>query len=527
MRTATLRFPAFRVVAKGAAARRRRHRRRSPLLEPLEARTVLSTITVTSAADSGSGTLRAAIASAQSGDTIKFSATLDGHTINLTSGVLAIGESLTIEGPGLGLINVDAGGRSEVFDITSSAANVTISGLTISGGRAEDGGGILDQGGTLTLSSDTLQNDQAVGVNPGDTAEGGGVDVTDSGSLVVRSCTFLNDLAQGAAGANGGTASVNGTGGDGDGGAIYADANTNLTVLTSTFVSNQAIGGAGGSGGSGYENGWGGNSNGSAIDTIGNTLSVTGSVFTGDLSEGGNGSPGLDTQPYAANGYAGYGTGSINIESFSASTVTFTSDVFYAEKAIGGAGANNTATNEAEYGGGGGSAGGIINNFYGVSNTVISNCGFTLNVAVGGAGGQGGTGYGGGYGGDAADSTVFTGGYLTVTNSLFTLNQAISGPGGAGGSGGTGGAGGLSGGVVGAFASMTLSDSTFTGNVAIGGKGGPGVPALTAAPEEPPPAALSLWPASWWRPTVPSSPIRQSAEQEEPAVQQEREVPAV
>ena len=93
---------------------------------------------------------------------------------------------------------------SRVFDITSSSATVTISGLTISGGEAADGGGILDQGGALTLKNDTLSNDQAIGVNPGDTAQGGGVDITDGGSLTVSGGTFQYDLAQGAAGASGG-----------------------------------------------------------------------------------------------------------------------------------------------------------------------------------------------------------------------------------------------------------------------------------------------------------------------------------
>jgi hypothetical protein len=107
---------------------------------------VLSTLTVTSAADSGQGSLRATIASASGGDTIVFALRLDGETISLTSGELAISQSLTIKGPGPGQLDVDAGGASRVFDITSSSATVTISGLTISGGNAEAGWGIFDRG---------------------------------------------------------------------------------------------------------------------------------------------------------------------------------------------------------------------------------------------------------------------------------------------------------------------------------------------------------------------------------------------
>ena len=178
---------------------RRHRRRRSPRLESLEGRLVLSSLTVTSAADSGPGTLRAVIAQAQAGATITFSARLDGQTIGLTGGELAIDEGLTIKGPGAGLLDVDAGGTSRVFDITSASATVAISGLTISGGNSEDGGGILDQGGTLALTGDTLSKDEAFGINPGDTVQGGAVEVTDSGTLAVSSSSFVKDLAQGAA----------------------------------------------------------------------------------------------------------------------------------------------------------------------------------------------------------------------------------------------------------------------------------------------------------------------------------------
>ena len=93
---------------------------------------------------------------------------------------------------------MDAGGTSRVFDVTSATATVTINGLTISGGNAEDGGGILDQGGAVTLSGNTLANNQVIGLNPGDTVQGGGVEVTDSGSLIVKASTFVNNLAQGS-----------------------------------------------------------------------------------------------------------------------------------------------------------------------------------------------------------------------------------------------------------------------------------------------------------------------------------------
>src|SRR5204863_4268000 len=87
-----------------AAARRRTQtssRRRTgsrTQLEALENRWLFSTLTVTSANDSGAGSLRDAIAAAQSGDTIAFDAGLAGQAISLTGGELAINKSLTIHG---------------------------------------------------------------------------------------------------------------------------------------------------------------------------------------------------------------------------------------------------------------------------------------------------------------------------------------------------------------------------------------------------------------------------------------------
>jgi hypothetical protein len=91
-------------LSRRSAVCRRRPRRHErslrtrlvPRLEVLEDRTVPSTLTVTSAADSGTGSLRAEIAAAQSGDTINFAPSLAGQTITLTSGELAINKSLTI-----------------------------------------------------------------------------------------------------------------------------------------------------------------------------------------------------------------------------------------------------------------------------------------------------------------------------------------------------------------------------------------------------------------------------------------------
>ena len=50
----------------------------------------------------------------------------------------------TINGPGANLLTVSGGGKSRVFDIDGASA--VLSGLTITGGSAESGGGLFNTG---------------------------------------------------------------------------------------------------------------------------------------------------------------------------------------------------------------------------------------------------------------------------------------------------------------------------------------------------------------------------------------------
>src|SRR6266567_5383441 len=58
-----------------------------------------NTITVTSTADSGFGTLRQALADALNGDTINFDLPIGFHTIILSTGELLVNKNITISGP--------------------------------------------------------------------------------------------------------------------------------------------------------------------------------------------------------------------------------------------------------------------------------------------------------------------------------------------------------------------------------------------------------------------------------------------
>lgn len=96
-----------------------------------------ATLTVTSLADSGTGSLRAAVASAAANDTINITAT---GTITLTSGEIAVTKAMTIAGPGVSSLTVSGNGASRIFKVSVTSAGVdapvAISGMTLTNGNA-------------------------------------------------------------------------------------------------------------------------------------------------------------------------------------------------------------------------------------------------------------------------------------------------------------------------------------------------------------------------------------------------------
>ena len=168
-----------------------------PQLEPMEHRTLLSTLTVMNNHDSGSGSLRAAIAVATSGDTINFSSKLKGETITLTSGPLTLGVNLTIDGLGANKLTVSGGGTEGVF-VVSAGVTATIDNLTIASGLAVQGAGI-DNFGSLTVSQCALTGNTAVGgsgdsTTPG-AANGGGIANEVGASLTLTQSLLTNNVA--------------------------------------------------------------------------------------------------------------------------------------------------------------------------------------------------------------------------------------------------------------------------------------------------------------------------------------------
>jgi hypothetical protein len=156
--------------------------------------TVATTWTVTSKADSGTGTLRGALRSAASGDTINFSLTYPA-TITLTSGYLSIGTNVTISGPGPANLFISGSGESFGVFYVKTGVTTTVSGVTIENGAnlTYGGGGGITNLGTLTVRNSTFSGNSAPAGN------GGGIE--NFGSATVINSTFsVNSVGSGSFG---------------------------------------------------------------------------------------------------------------------------------------------------------------------------------------------------------------------------------------------------------------------------------------------------------------------------------------
>lgn len=370
--------------------------------------------TVTSLADSGPGSLRAAITSAIGGDSIDFAVT---GTITNLSGELFINKDLKLVGPGAEKLAISGNDSNRVFRV-QTGVTVSLSALTICDGHAKDGADCTGRIFPAKLGAD-----------------GGGIH--NAGTLALTNCVVAR--CRSGDGGDGYITSyyTSNTGGNtsaamgGNGGGIYNSGS--LTMARCSMQSNRS--GNGGSGGRIVEyalSDAAGAGSGGAIYTTGTTLLVGCTVSSNSAGMGGagtgGGTGGLDSQmdgtPGTLGGNGGSGGGIHSSGSLTLVSCTIAGNLAGAGGA-GGPGGDGRPSSSASGngamgadGGAGGSGGGL----YCVGPLQATACTIVKNSS--------GTGGGGGKGGRGGSPII------------------IQASGGNGGNGGNGGAGGSGGGIV-------------------------------------------------------------------------------
>lgn len=163
---------------------------------------------VTSLADSGAGSLRAAIAAAPAGGVIVFDPALasPAHpaTVALASELL-VQQDLTLLGPGANALTLSGQDNVRVLDVT--AGNLTLEDLAITHGRVagDDGGAVLflpPDPSILRIRRCLFQDNQSNHASNGPTPTGGnGGAIRTYGNLDVQDSTFAQNSCQDTGGA--------------------------------------------------------------------------------------------------------------------------------------------------------------------------------------------------------------------------------------------------------------------------------------------------------------------------------------
>jgi len=361
----------------------------------------LATWTATNNANTGVGSLRAAIASAQNGDLVTFST---GMTVQLTSELL-INKNITVDGDlnndGAADVILDGQYRTRVIEV-SSGSIVTLDGLVITRGLVSGTGGNGGYGATGSMA--------------------GGI--FNAGILTLNNVSVTSNGASGGGGGGGVTGAFYGGGGGGGGGLGGQGGGHGGSSGPGTgTLGGQAGGGGVGGYGGGYDathmGGRGGTTTGGAggvgvsyYSNGGNGATATnGTISIG----GGGGGAGWDK----VGGAGGNAVGGIYNASSGTITIVGTSTISNNIGAGGGGGGGGGQGSNASNGGIGGRGVGAIWN---KGTLLITAANFAALAGNAAASGAGGTAQGGGSTGTSPTSVA------TIYNDGGILNTAYSPP---------------------------------------------------------------------------------------------------
>jgi len=349
----------------------------------------LATWTATNNLNSGVGSLRAALLSAQNGDIVTFNTSM---TVALTQ-VLVVNRNVTIDGDlnndNVADVTLDGQNRTQIMQVTSGTT-ATLDGLVITRGMVAGNGGnggddaLVSQGGgiynagTLTLRNVTVTANAASGggggggVTPQYAGGGGGGGGAVGSGIGGKGGDTLNSTGSngsaGQGGAGGGFFNIGGRGGSttgGAGGAAYPGYSTGSAGGT---ASSGGLSIGGGGGGDGYDNfgGDGGGAVGGIYNDTGATLRIIGnSVISNNVGAGGGGGGGGAGGSYLqAGGAGGVGVGAI----WNKGSILITAANFAALAGnVGGSGVGGTSAGTA------GVSPASVANVYGDGGTINTN----------------------------------------------------------------------------------------------------------------------------------------------------------
>jgi hypothetical protein len=418
------------------------------------------------------------------------------HSVTIAGGGSAAPNITIIDAAGLNTGNF----RDRAFHVTKSSVTAVFQNLVIQNGKATDdgtsgtstnptaqntnriGGGILNNGGSVTLTNIALKSCQAIGkgdslVNEHTTLDalGGGLaSVGATGNVIISDSSLTSNVAIGGNGGN----FNNGAGSNAKGGAIYFEGGT-LNIRGSRFLSNSANGGMGGNGPGNQQNGgMGGTAHGGGAYIGGGTVTINNSTFESCAATGGNSGTGQN----GTNAGADSGGGGL----FSLGSVTVLNSTFDKNSATGGNAGHSFGPDcfgAHQSGDGGAARGGAI--LADGGSVIINTATFANNLAKGGNGGNGGKTNGGGpcaqtshgagglaHGGAVTNNNAAT---LDIKHATISLNNAQAGNTGVN----QGGANlpprlvaeGTGGGIRVGSAAVTLQNTIIAGNNAANGLG--------------------------------------------------------
>jgi predicted outer membrane repeat protein len=209
-----------------------------------------TTFTVSNTSDAGTGSLRAAITAANADNTATdtsphiITATGISGTISLQSSLPLLIRPISINGPGASSLTITRGvaGTFRIFAVNDFVP-VTITGISITNGSSNKGGGIFNEG-VLTLINTTLSGNTA--------SDDGGAIYSSFGTVTLTGATVSNNTASQSGGGiynEGGpmvigTSIFSGNTASG-GGAISSHTTATTTIINTTFSDNTASAGGG------------------------------------------------------------------------------------------------------------------------------------------------------------------------------------------------------------------------------------------------------------------------------------------